>query len=174
MKLRLPGRADEPAEQLPSTFELPDFTWTDLPPDEPLTPPPPPGPPPYRRRRLIAILALVVLAGAAGAGTALLVGGGGEKPLSQRDKAQLEAAAPGSSKQGRKASLAVPPVVKRTVGALPLPRAVAQLFIVGTTAQYPGDAFFERLRGRDWGAVVIGPDNFVDEGQAAALTVSSR
>ena len=36
MKLRLPGRTDEPAEPPPSTFELPDFTWTDLPPDEPL------------------------------------------------------------------------------------------------------------------------------------------
>jgi beta-N-acetylhexosaminidase len=170
MKLRLPGRADEPAERVPSTFELPDFTWTDLPPDEPPAPPPPPSPPPHRRRRLVALLALVLVVGGAGAGTALLVGGGGEKPLSQRDKAQLEAASPGSSKQGRKASLAVPPVVKRTAAALPLPRAVAQLFVVGTTAQYPGDAFFERLRGRDWGAVVIGPNNVVDEGQAAALT----
>src|SRR4051812_1512069 len=101
MKLRLPGRTDEPAERLPSTFELPDFTWTDLPPDEPLAPPPPPDAPPHRRRRLVALLVLVLLAGAAGVVTALLVGGG-EKPLSQRDKAQLEAAAPGSSKQGRK------------------------------------------------------------------------
>ena len=65
MKLRLPGRADEPAERLPSTFELPDFTWTDLPPDEPLTPPPPARPPPHRRRRLVALLALVLMVGAA-------------------------------------------------------------------------------------------------------------
>jgi beta-N-acetylhexosaminidase len=170
MKLHLPGRADEPAEPPPSTFELPDFTWTDPPPDEPLEPPPPPGPPPHRRRRLVALLALILVVGAAGVVTALLVDGGGEKPLSQRDKAQLEAAAPGSSKQGRKASLAVPSVVDRTARTLPVPRAVAQLFVVGTTAQYPGDAFFGRLRGRDWGAVVIGPDNVVDEGQAAALT----
>ena len=116
MKLRLPGRADEPAEPLPSTFELPDFTWTDPPPDEPLEPPPPPGPPPHRRRRLVALLALILVVGAAGVVTALIVDGGGEKPLSQRDKAQLEAAAPGSSKQGRKASLAVPSVVDRRPG----------------------------------------------------------
>jgi beta-N-acetylhexosaminidase len=169
MKLRLPGRADAPSEGLPSRFDLPEFTWTELPPKEPLAPPPPPSPPPHRRRRVVALLLLALVVGAAGAGTALLVSRG-EKPLSQRDKAQLEAAAPGSSKQGRKASLAVPRVVKRTAAGLPLPRAVAQLFVVGTTAQYPGDAFFGRLRGRAWGAVVIGPGNVVDEGQAAALT----
>jgi beta-N-acetylhexosaminidase len=168
MKLRLPGRTDEPTERLPGTLEPFDFTWTDLPPFEPPAAPPPR--PPYRRRRMVAVAGLVLVVGAAGAGTAVLVGSGGEKPLSQRDKAQLEAAAPGSSKQGRKASLGVAPAVKRSASALPLPRAVAQLFLVGTAAQYPGDAFFGRLRARDYGGVLIGPANVVDEGQAKALT----
>jgi beta-N-acetylhexosaminidase len=97
--------------------------------------------------------------GVGGVGIALLVGGHGTKPLSQHDRSQLEAAAPGASKHAGKTKL-----------GLPLPRAVAQLFMVGTEAQYPADPFFGRLRSRDWGAVVIGPDNVVDQGQAAALT----
>jgi beta-N-acetylhexosaminidase len=115
-------------------------------------------------------VALAILVGLGGIGVALLVGGQGDKPLSKRDRSQLEAAAPGSSKQGRKASLAVPPAVKRATAALSLPRAVAQLFAVGTEAQYPGDPFFQKLRSRDWGAIVIAPDNVIDQGQAAALT----
>jgi len=176
MRLRLLGRTETPVQAGPSTFELPDFTWTDLPSDESLEPPePPPGPRrprrggPHRRRRLVALAVLALLVGLIGTGIALIVGGGGDG-LSKRDRSQLEAAAPGSSKEGRKASLAVPAVVRRSASALPLPRAVAQLFVVETSAQYPRDPFFAKLRARDWGAVVIGPDNIVDTEQAKSLT----
>src|SRR3954471_24056454 len=147
MRLRLLGRTEPPASAAPSTFELPDFTWTDWPSDESLEPPEPPSGPrrprrggPHRRRRLVALAVLALVVGLGGAGIALIVSGGGDG-LSKRDRSQLEAAAPGSSKEGRNASLAVPAVVRRSASALPLPRAVAQLFVVGTSAQYPRDPF---------------------------------
>src|SRR4051794_1278705 len=105
MRLRLLGRAEPPAQALPSTFELPDFTWTDWPSDEALEPPEPPSGPrrprgggPHRRRRLIALAVLVAFVVLAGVGVALIAGGG--DGLSRRDRSQLEAAAPGSSKDG--------------------------------------------------------------------------
>jgi beta-N-acetylhexosaminidase len=170
MRLKLPRRPDAPPEQAADALEPLDFDWpaAEVPqaPDE-LSPPPP-----RRRapRRLLAAAAMALALGA-GVATALLVGAGGdEKPLSARERAQLEAVAPGSSAQGRRASLAVPAAVRRVAAALPLPRAVAQLFAVGTTAQLPGDPFFGRLRERDWGVVVLAPGNTMDAGQATALT----
>ena len=121
-------------------------------------------------RRGIAVGAAALLAaGGAGAALLLVTRDEGER-LSVRERAQLEAAAPGSSRQGRGASLAVPRDIRRRASALPLARAVAQLFVVGTDAQFPRDPFFARLRARGWGTVVLGPGNVVDPDQAVALT----
>jgi hypothetical protein len=166
MPLKPPRRSDSPVQTPPDGFELPDFEWPALPPDEP--PPPPSAPrPPRRRRRRLLLWALLAAAGVAGV-LLLVLGDSGDK-LSQREKAQLEAAEPGSSKAGRGASLSAAPAVERTAARLSLPRAVAQLFVIGTAAQYPRDPFFGRLRRRDWGGVVLGPDNVVDPAQTQSL-----
>src|ERR687897_2970577 len=135
MRLKLRGRADEPVQTPAEGFELPDFAWPLLPSED--LPPPPSAPAPARPRRprrpprRPVLWVALALAGAGGV-LLLVLERCGDKPLSQREKAQLEAAQPGSSKAGRKASLSVPPVVKRTAARLPLPRAVAQLFVVST------------------------------------------
>ncbi len=58
----------------------------------------------------------------------------------------------------------------RAAGAsLPLPRAVAQLFVVGADAA-PGDAFGARMRARGWGGVALAPGKVLDPSRAAGLT----
>ena len=109
--------------------------------------------PMHRRRRRVAALLLAALVAGMGVGLAVLIGGG--SGLSKRERAQLEAAAPGSSAQRHLPG--VSPFVQRVAGAMPLPRQVAQLFVMGTTARGPRDAFFPRLRSRGWGAVVLAP-----------------
>ena len=169
MRLRLPGRVEYRARTAPEPVELPEFEWPQGGSGGPPQAPEPPSRPrpPYRRLAALALLLFVV--GGLGAGIALLVSGHNGKLLSRRDRSQLEAAAPGSSKKGRDASLAVPPAVRHAASALSLPRAVSQLFVMGTSAQYTDDSFFRRLRDRTWGGVVIGPGNVVDRDQAKAL-----
>lgn len=179
MRLKLPKRPHDPSDTPADGFELPAFDWPGAARPEPSAAeaPPPDGGRPRRRlprpgrprrRVLLALLALVLMGG--GVAAALLVGAGGDrKPLTEREKALLEAAAPGSSAQGRGASLAVPAPVRRAAAGLSLPSAVAQLFVIGTDAQFPRDPFFARLRGRGWGGVVLGPGNVVDSGQARDL-----
>ncbi|MDX6648992.1 MAG: beta-N-acetylhexosaminidase [Solirubrobacteraceae bacterium] len=111
---------------------------------------------PARRGRawrvvLAGVFGLLVLGSAA---TAVLVGeSGSQKPLSAHERAARAAAAP----------------VRRAAAGMSLPVAVAQVFIVGTDAQFPRDPFFAELRGRGWGAVVLGPGKVVDSGQAREL-----
>jgi beta-N-acetylhexosaminidase len=165
MDMRPPGRGDSPVQTPPEGFDVPEIEWPSVRSgDDP--PPPPPAPPseprePRRRRRRLLLWALLALAGAAGV-LLLLLDSGDE--LSKRDKAQLEAAAPGGARATKFA-----PTVERTSARLPLSRAVAQLFVVGTDAQYPNDPFFGRLRKRDWGGVVLDSDNVVDPAQAQSL-----
>jgi beta-N-acetylhexosaminidase len=100
---------------------------------------------------LAAVLALLVLGSAA---AAVLVGESqNQKPLTAHERAARAAAAP----------------VRRAAAGMSLPVAVAQVFIVGTDAQSPRDPFFTELRGRGWGAVVVGPGKVVDSGQARNL-----
>src|ERR671923_1587795 len=119
--------------------------------------------PMHRRRRRVAALLLAALVAGMGVGLAVLIGGG--SGLSKRERAQLEAAAPGSSAPGH--APGVSPVVQRAAGAMPLPRQVAQLFVVGTTARAPGDPFLSQLGARGWGAVVLSP---LTQGGARRLT----
>lgn len=53
---------------------------------------------------------------------------------------------------------------------VPLARAAARLFLVGFSGTEPTAPFFQRLRGREWGAVVIDRSNVVDAAQLATLT----
>ncbi len=121
-----------------------------------------------RRRRLIALAALALLVAVVGVGLAVAIGGGGPD-ISRREHTQLENAAPGSSKHPAR-GLVVPAAVRRAADRLTLPRQVAQLFVVDMEARYPRDPFFSQFRQRGWGGVVLGPDNFVNPGQLAALT----
>ncbi len=174
MSPRPPGRLEYRAGTASDSVELPEFEWTHLGSDEPPRAPRPPSspPPPHRRRRIVALAVIALLVGSLGIGIALFVSGDTGKPLSGHERSQLEAAAPGSSKQGRDASLAVPAAVRRTTEALPTARAVAQLFVVSTSAQSADDPFFRRLRGRAWGGVVLDPSNVAD--QATAKLVSDQ
>src|SRR5436190_14081862 len=163
--MRLRQRNGEP------TDGAPDFEWPgglpEAPPVEPAAPPPRrrrlrlSAAPIHRRRRLVALLFVGALVAGAGAALALLIGGGAG--LSPRERAQLEAA--GAS--GRSRPAGVSSLAQRTAAGMSLPRQVAQLFLMGTTAQGPQDAFFSGLRARGWGAVVI---SSLPPGQAAQLT----
>jgi len=151
------GDAEAPA-QPPGGEDGWDFDWPE---------PEPEDAPPYRPgRRAIALgaLAAVVLAGA---GLAALVGRDPER--TQSEQRQLEAVAPGASKQ-RRPSLAVSPTVRRAAARLSLPQQVQQLMLVDLQGQYPRDPFFARQRRRAWGGVVLGTANFVDEDQFSLLT----
>jgi len=120
--------------------------------------------------RSLALLPVAIVAGAAIVVVLLLSGGGGgEEALSAREEAQLERAAPGISAQGRGATLPVPVAAREAAASLPLPRAVAQLFVVGTDAQSPEDPFLARMRARGWGGVVLAPGNVADPRAARAL-----
>jgi beta-N-acetylhexosaminidase len=162
--MRLRQRNGEPTDG-PSDFEWPGRV-PGAPPVEPAAPPPRRGrlglsdAPVHRRRRLVALVVVGALVAGAGVALALLIGG--EAGLSPRERAQLEAA--GAS--GRSRPAGVSSLVQRTAAGMSLPRQVAQLFLMGTTAQGPGDAFFPRLRARGWGAVVL---SSLPPGQAGQL-----
>src|SRR3954449_5003215 len=138
--MRLRQRNGEP------TDGSPDFEWPgrvpEAPPVEPATPPPRrrrlrlSDAPVHRRRRLVALLMVGALVAGAGAALALLIGG--SNSLSPRERAQLEAA----GVSGRNRPAGVSSLVQRTAAGMSLPRQVAQLFLMGTTAQGPRDVFF--------------------------------
>jgi len=114
---------------------------------------------------LLAVAAVLL----AGAGAGVLIVAGGERERTSAERSQLEAAAPGSSRHSRP-TLAVPSAVQRAAARLSLPRQIQQLMIVDAEGYYPRDPFFARLRARAWGGVLLGPANFLDESQFAALT----
>jgi beta-N-acetylhexosaminidase len=148
--MRLRQRGSDSLDVGLRTDEPLDFDWPRLggPPALPPVDPEPPrrGGPDFRRRRLLAVLAAALLVGA-GVALAFLVGD--ESPRSSRPAlAKRAGAAP------------------RTSVPLSLPRQVAQLFVMGTTAQGPRDPFVSGLRSRGWGAVVI---SSLGRGQANRL-----
>jgi beta-N-acetylhexosaminidase len=96
--------------------------------------------------RAAAVLAAATLASCGGGG------GGG---------ARIEATGP------------LPPPPQPSLG-LPLETAVAQLFAVGFPGTGPGAPILKQLRGRDWGAVVLGPSNLQAPLQARVLAKSLR
>jgi beta-N-acetylhexosaminidase len=123
------------------------------------------------RRRLALAAAVAVAAGGGGVGTALLVDSEGGDGLSPRERRQLEAA--GATGAGGRAAAAL----ERAAARMPLARQAAQLFAVGTAAKGPRDAFFDRLRSRGWGIVVLARENFVAAEQVrelAARAASTR
>jgi beta-N-acetylhexosaminidase len=165
MRVPVPGRADPGADGPGDGLELDGTMWAQ-PPSEP-----PPGEPGGRARRRRAWLLLPVVLLLVAGGAALWSAGrrvdARVAPLSAREQAQLEAAAPGISLQGRAASLPLPIRARRAAAALPLPRAVAQLFVVGVSEQAPADV--SRLRAREWGGVALAPGSIVDPSAASAL-----
>lgn len=106
---------------------------------------------------VVAVLALVAL---------LVALTGDDAQLTTRDRAQLEAAAPGTPAD----RFPAPPAVRRAAAGLDLRRQVAQLFAVDRIGTEPGDDFLAEQRRRGWGTVVLGPANYVDQDQFAALT----
>lgn len=122
--------------------------------------------------RITVVAAGVVLVAGLGAGVAALISSSGPD-LTKRDRSEIEAAAPGILKKG-KTTIPAPKAVRRIADSMPLARQVAQLFVVDLQGQYPRDPFFRHLRRRDWGGVVIGPANYVDDGQLRALTGEAR
>ncbi|HVE69608.1 MAG TPA: glycoside hydrolase family 3 N-terminal domain-containing protein [Solirubrobacteraceae bacterium] len=153
MRLRVPGR-EEAAEE---PFDLETLEWA-------------PPPPRRRWRRIWLAVPVVVLVVAAGAvaWSATRRVTAEVAPLSTREQAQIEAAAPGISRQGAGASLPLPAPARRAAAALPLHRAVAQLFVVGVGEEPLKDV--SRVRARRWGGVTLAPGRAVDPGTAAGLT----
>ncbi len=125
---------------------------------------------PWRRK-----LAVLAVAGAAGGGTLALAtggsdpaqeskvpeGGSGFRPSSPRLGAPVEPRTPKEREQQRNADVKLP---------VPLARAAARLFLVGFSGTTPSAPFFERLREREWGAVLVERANVVDAAQLDALT----
>ena len=69
---------------------------------------------------------------------------------------------------------ALPAGVIELTRRLPVERKVAQLFAFGFEGTDASADIVDRLRGLGAGAVVVGPDNYADEAQLAALTGSLR
>lgn len=124
------------------------------------------------RRPRRAAVAAVVLVVAAAAAVALATGGDGDgKRRRVAVPAGLEAlAGGGGGGRGGAANRERTSRLVRTAQSLPLERQVAQLFLVGTDARYPRDAFLTgSLRAHDWGGVVLERGNWVDGQQLSAL-----
>lgn len=127
---------------------------------------------PPRRAWLVAPVALLVAAAGFAVWSSTRRVTAEVAPLSTREQAQLEAAAPGISAQGAGASLPLPAPARRAAAALPLRRAVAQLFVVGVGDEAAEDV--ARVRARRWGGVALAPGSIVDQGTAAGLTEELR
>ena len=95
---------------------------------------------PRRPGRRVQLALLVLAALAAGGITGLLVAGGDSEPNTAGERAQDRL-------------------------PLPLPRAVAQLFVIGSD----GDRVGARMRTRGWGGVALAPGDVVDPGRAAGI-----
>ncbi len=125
---------------------------------------------PWRR----VLLALLVVGLVAGGAVAALTGGSDPAPV---------AAVPegGSSFRPAPRQLGVRPAPsgpqeraqeRRADARLPVPlaRAAARLFLVGFSGTEASAPFFERLRTREWGAVLVDRANVVDAAQLRLLT----
>jgi beta-N-acetylhexosaminidase len=141
---------------------------------------------PGRRRARAGLAVLVVAALAGGAVVVVLVSGGATNAPPQA-ASRLGGQSPAASRVGlldalatvlaepAKGGPAVPSSIRDLAARLPIKRQVAQLFAVGFEGQQPRAPFFEGLRGRDWGAVVLTADNYTgDPSQLAALAGEVR
>ena len=123
------------------------------------------------RRRLVALAvagaagggALALATGDADPGTVSVVpeGGSGFRPEPSRRSGSAEPRTSKEREQQRRADARLP---------VPLARAAARLFLVGFSGTTPSAPFFERLREREWGAVLVDRANVVDAAQLTALT----
>ena len=138
--------------------------------------------------RVRVVFGLLALAGVAAIVVAVAAGGGdgkhpkvpeggsafGARPraAAERDRHLLDALAP----------LLAPAPRSRGVGrrlraagsnpsrlGMPAGAAAARLFMVGFDGTRPRASFFQRLRSRGWGGVVLERDNYVEPGQLATL-----
>lgn len=125
------------------------------------------------RRRLVAVAVLAALLGGI-----VAVFTGGSDPRSTAALPEGGSGFPPAQTSGRVAPQEAPPPDpgERLPGKgsaklpLALERAAAQLFVVGFAGTDPTSPFFERLRRRDWGAVLLERANYVDRTQFTALT----
>jgi len=145
------------------------------------------------RRRLIALVVLVAIA----AGVVPLFTGGSEPTLPEagssfrqepegrdRGTSLISALAPlltgggetgsggarGGNASGRSGGNGDAPSRKGSNLGVRVDRAAARLFVVGFPGTTPDAAFFERLRVREWGGILLTQANYVDALQLAALT----
>ncbi len=126
----------------------------------------------HERRRLLALLGGVLVLLAGGAAVAVVVTtsgggdpfptieagsrfGGGEQRDAEEDEEDEEDARPDLSDEQ-------------------IRRLAAGLFLVGFSGQDPTASFFERLQTREWGAVLIDENNYVDEEQVTTLVQQVR
>jgi beta-N-acetylhexosaminidase len=126
---------------------------------------------------VVATVAVVVFVVGADDEKAGLPEGGshfGAAPSASRSSSLVDALAPllvGGAPESRPRKRGSGPV--RPID-LPLDRAVAQLFAVGFRGTEPRAPFFEVLRHREYGAVLLGRSNYVDGPQLAALAGEVR
>jgi len=106
-------------------------------------------------------LALVTGSPEAGRVSVVPEGGSGFRPEPSRSSGPAEPRTAKERAQQRRADAGLP---------VPLARAAARLFLVGFSGTDPTAPFFERLKEREWGAVIIDRANVVDAAQLTALT----
>ncbi len=121
-----------------------------------------------RRRGLALLGALVMLL--AGTAIALLTTAGGGDAVPTLEAGSAYGGGP-SAPQRRDRAPAREEPAERSRPRLPLPpaRAAARLMVVGFAGREPSAPFFERLRARGWGGVVLERANYADPAQLAAL-----
>ena len=125
-----------------------------------------------QRRRLLALLGgvLVLLAGAAVAVVVTTSGGGDPFPT-------IEAGSRfggGEQRDAQEEDEEDEEDARPDLGDEEIRRLAAGLFLVGFSGQDPTASFFERLQKREWGAVLIDGNNYVDEEQVTTLIQQVR
>jgi beta-N-acetylhexosaminidase len=141
---------------------------------------------PARRRQLLFILLGALALASAATGAVLGARESGEQagdPVPQAGRSEPKTRVsflarivppPAARPEPRAQVGALPAGVIALTRRLPVERKVAQLFAFGFEGTDASAAIVDRLRRLAAGAVVIGPDNYADEAQLAALTGSLR
>jgi len=131
----------------------------------------------WRRRRLLAGLGVLAL-GVVGAVVALVaaVGGGGGDPFPTMEAGSRFGAPQGQAAVGRSEERTKGGRARRATALSDarIGREVAGLFLVGFAGKAPTASFFERLQQREWGAILVDANNYVDETQIAGLIAQAR
>jgi beta-N-acetylhexosaminidase len=141
---------------------------------------------PARRRQLLFILLGALALASALAGAVLGAresGGPAGDPVPQAGRSEPKTRVsflarivppPAARPEPRAEVGALPAGVIELTRRLPVERKVAQLFAFGFEGTDASADIVDRLGGLGAGAVVVGPDNYTDEAQLAALTGSLR